>query len=102
MVGIIGDLKLKSPHESYYWQLGNKNSQWVMREDDWKLYAKAKENVRPQGVEELSKDDKKFFLVNLKEDPGEKRNWAGEFPDRVKVLINLAKQNQADLENSKN
>ena len=47
-------------------------------------------------------DDKKFFLVNLKEDPGEKRNWAGEFPDRLKVLINLAKQNQTDLEKQKN
>jgi hypothetical protein len=73
-----------------------------MREGHWKLYAKAKENVRPKGIKELSKDDKKFFLVNLEEDPGEKRNWAGEFPDRLKVLINLAKQNQTDLEKQKN
>ena len=71
-----------------------------MRDGDWKLYAKAKENLRPNGIQELTKEDKRFFLVNLKEDPGEKRNWAVDYPERVRTLTDLAMKNQADLEES--
>lgn len=100
MAGLIKNSNLKSPHKHYYWQLGKKNAQWVMRDGDWKLYARAKENVRPDGIQELTKEDKRFFLVNLKDDPGEKRNWAVDYPERVRTLTDLAMKNQADLEES--
>jgi arylsulfatase A-like enzyme len=96
--GVVANPLAKSPHQQYYWQLGNKLGQWVMREGDWKLYAKARENIRPRGVPEMTKEDKKLFLVNLRDDPGEKRNWAGDFADKVKRLSEFARSYQADLE----
>ena len=98
IAGVIANPHMQSPHERYYWQLGNKLGQWVMREGDWKLYAKARENIRPRGVPEMTKEDKKLFLVNLRDDPGEKRNWAGDFADKVKRLSEFARSYQADLE----
>ena len=95
---VVKDPKAPTPHESYYWQLGNRNSQWVMREGDWKLYAKARENVRPAGIPEMNNADKKYFLVHLAKDPGEERNWAEDHPAELKRLQELAKQYQADLE----
>ena len=97
IAGVIANPHTQSPHERYYWQLGNKNGQWVMREGDWKLYAKARENIRPHGVEEMTKEDKKLFLVNLREDPGEKKNWAADYPIKVEKLSKLAAAYQADL-----
>ena len=91
---------MKSPHDHYYWQLGNKNGQWVVRESDWKLYSRAHENIRPSGIKEMSKEDKKFFLVNLIKDPGERKNWAKDNPNKVEALALLAKKYQSDLENS--
>jgi len=98
---VVHDSKSESPHKRYYWQLGNQNGQWVMREGDWKLYANARENIRPDDIPEMNRQDKKLFLVNLKEDSGEKRNWAAEYPDRVQTLIKLAKANQDELVNFK-
>ena len=53
--------------------LGIKMDKWVVRESDWKLYSRAHENIRPSGIKEMSKEDKKFFLVNLIKDPGERK-----------------------------
>ena len=97
----LGQAKQKSPHSQYYWQLGNKNGQWVMRKDEWKLYARAREIVRPQGIREMTAEDRKLFLVNLKEDPGETKNWAKDHPNQVEELLGLAKDYQDDLESSK-
>ena len=68
-----------------------------MRKGEWKLYAKARENVRPKGIAEMTKEDKKFFLVNLKEDPGEKQNRAKEFPGLIESLVQIASEKQAGL-----
>ena len=100
MVKVIHSKEAQSPHDEYYWQLGNKNGQWVVREGDWKLYARARENIRPEGIPELNKDDKKFFLVNLAKDPGEQRNWASENPSQLMRLENLARKFQIDLASS--
>ena len=48
----------------------------------------------------MSKEDKKFFLVNLIKDPGERKNWAKDNPNKVEALALLAKKYQSDLENS--
>ena len=97
---VIKNPKASTPHQKYYWQLGNRNNQWVVREGEWKLYAKARENVRPKGIPEMTKEDKKHFLVNLSKDPGEKRNWAKDHPAELKRLQELAKKYQDDLASS--
>ena len=101
MAKVVRSSEAKSPHSQYYWQLGNKNGQWVMRKDKWKLYARAREIVRPQGIREMTAEDRKLFLVNLKEDPGETKNWAKDHPNQVEELLGLAKDYQDDLESSK-
>ena len=83
----------RSVGESFPWDGG-------LREGDWKLYAKARENVRPKGIPEMTKEDKKQFLVNLSKDPGEKRNWAKDHPAELKRLQELAKKYQDDLASS--
>ena len=96
---VIKDAAAKSPHERVYWQLGRGNgAQWVVRDGSWKLYANARENVRPQGATELSAQDKKLFLANLQQDVGEARNVAGEHPDVVQRLEAVAKRYQLELE----
>jgi arylsulfatase A-like enzyme len=88
-----------SPHGKFYWRLGGNpaNAKWVVRDGEWKLLGNVAENVRPEGVEELSKEDKKLFLVNLKEDIGETQNVASEHPDRVQEMLEFRKQVEADL-----
>jgi len=73
-----------SPHEELFWQLGGgQNPQIALRSGDWKLLLRANDRSN-QG--ELTKEDKQAFLVNLKNDPSEKKNVAGEHPDLVKQL----------------
>ena len=49
----------------------------------------------------MTAEDRKLFLVNLKEDPGETKNWAKDYPNQVEELLGLAKDYQDDLESSK-
>ena len=56
-----------------------------MREGDWKLYAKARENVRPAGIPEMNNADKKHFLVHLAKDPGEGAQLGGRSPRRTQA-----------------
>ncbi|MEC8790773.1 MAG: sulfatase-like hydrolase/transferase [Verrucomicrobiota bacterium] len=97
---VVEDSRTRSPHENYYWELGRKNPQWAVRQANWKLYARAKESVRPNGVTELSDADRKRFLVNLAEDPGETRNWAKEHPKELERLEKLAVEYQNGLARS--
>ncbi len=96
---VIQDAKAKTPHDTYYWQLGaGKNAQWVIREGDWKLYGNARENVRPDGATELTKEDKQLFLANLAEDLGETTNVADQNADLVNVLSAMAKEMSLGIE----
>jgi len=75
----------KSPHEILHWQVGrNQNSQWAVREQEWKLIG----NVRDTSNPPLKGSDPptKYFLSNLKKDPGEKKNFAEKFPEIVNRL----------------
>jgi arylsulfatase A-like enzyme len=92
-----------SPHEKFYWRLGGNpaNAKWVVRDGDWKLLGNVAENVRPEGVKELSKEDRKLFLVNLKDDVGETTNVASEHPDQVKAMLEFRKKMEADMEGDK-
>jgi arylsulfatase A-like enzyme len=90
ILGVIRDGAAKSPHQQFYWQLGRgQRAKWVVRDGDWKLLGNANENVRPEGVKELSGADKKLFLANLAEDIGETTNRAAENPDVVERLQKL-------------
>lgn len=75
---IIQNENIEGRHqEGYCWQLGN---HWASRKGDWKLLA----NPAIRGKEFSPADS--FFLVNLKHDPGEMKNLADEFPEKVEEL----------------
>lgn len=73
-----------SPHETYTWKWQHR---WAVRKGDWKLLYKPLDPL-------LYKDDPwralpekdSLFLVNLKEDIGEKTNVANENPEVVSEL----------------
>jgi len=99
---IIRSSKVPSPHSHFYWRLGGnpEKAKWVVREGDWKLLGHASEQVRPEGTSELTNEDKKLFLVNLKEDIGEKINVAKKYPDEVKRLLELRDEYEASFDQS--
>ena len=71
-----------SPHDGFYWQLGNGNgAQWVVRQGDWKLLGNPRDRSATKPVP-LGK----LFLANLKTDVSESKNLAQEHPDVVKRL----------------
>ncbi len=63
----------------------------AIREGDWKLFIKSQ---RPTKVDPTA-------LYNLKDDIGESRNVAAEYPDLVQQLMNKAKTAAAEIESSK-
>ena len=99
IVNVINSSDAPSPHKRFYWQLGAnpKNAQWVVREGDWKLYANVRENVRPEGTPELTAEDNKLFLSNLKDDIGETTNLTGKHADVVKRLKKYASEYQNSI-----
>ena len=98
IVNVIKSKNAKTPHDDYFWQLGRgKNSQWVVREGDWKLYTNARENVKPDGAVAISGKDKKGFLANLQQDPTESKNIADANPKVLKRLQDIASKYLADL-----
>jgi len=80
LVNVIRSADAKSPHDVLQWQLGN---QWAVRRGPWKLMHQPRANADGPP---LGKDDKKWFLANLDENPGETKNHAAEKPDIVKQL----------------
>ena len=102
IVEVIENADAVSPHERFYWQLGGNpdKAKWVVREGAWKLLGNASESVRPEGVPELTKEDRKLFLANLAEDIGETRNVADAHPDIVQRLLDYRKEYVADIQKS--
>ncbi|MEM9016135.1 MAG: sulfatase-like hydrolase/transferase [Verrucomicrobiota bacterium] len=99
IVEVIRSGDATTPHKEVYWRLGGnpKNAKWVVRKGDWKLLGNTAENVRPEGVSELTSEDKKLFLVNLAEDPGETTNLHEAKPDLVAELLAIREKYEADL-----
>lgn len=89
----------ESPHDDVYWRLGANPSKakWVVRQGDWKLLGNAAEIVRPEGASELSAKGKKLFLVNLKEDIGERVNLRDKNPEKLKALLKIRESYEASL-----
>ncbi len=77
LVSVIKDKDHESIHPQFCWKNGKS---WAARNGNWKLLG----NPMIAGVNFLPKDS--LFLVNLEEDPGERNNIAGMFPEKVKEL----------------
>jgi len=75
-----------SPHKTLYWSLGG---QWSVRDGDWKLLGGIRDTSNKLPV---TAKDKKLFLVNLAEDPGETKNLAEKNPDQVKKMLEIKKE----------
>lgn len=81
LVNLLRDADAASPHESLIWRMG---TQEAVRRGDWKLIHNV-ENPAKDGPK-LTKVDRKWFLVNIAEDPGETRNRAAEQPELLAEL----------------
>ena len=79
LVPIIIDPDSKTLHsEGYCWQFGK---MWAARKGKWKLIGNPYDTSQRDYT-----FTEKLFLVNLEEDPGEKKNQAAQYPDKVKEL----------------
>jgi arylsulfatase A-like enzyme len=83
LVKVIRSADAESPHEVLHFRLGG---QWAVRRGPWKLMHQPRANADGPP---LGKDDKKWFLANLAENPGETKNYAEAHPDIVKHLQGL-------------
>lgn len=90
LIPVISSADAPSPHKTFYWQLG---SQWVVREDDWKLLGNPRDNSNKA---EITKQDNPF-LVNLAEDVSEMKNRAKKHPDIVERLARLRDEYVRDI-----
>ena len=85
LVEVIRTAGAKSPHEVLHWRL---RDQWAVRQGPWKLIH------RPRATGDgppLSEADKQWFLANLEENPGERKNYAPQHPQLVEQLQSLEK-----------
>ncbi|MBK9166823.1 MAG: sulfatase-like hydrolase/transferase [Bryobacterales bacterium] len=79
--------RARSPHEAIYWKYAR---QRAVRRGDWKLL------LDPPSFSD-SKVMDKVWLSNLREDPGERRNYAPEQPGLVRELTALLEAWEATL-----
>ena len=89
LIAVLADKAEQSPHVNLYWQFGDdpESAPWALRSGDWKLLGNVYETKRPPGVSVLSDSDQKLFLVNLREDPGERINIAASRPEKLEELL---------------
>ena len=99
IAAIVDGSAEESPHDEFYWRLGANpdKAKWVVRDGDWKLLGNTSENVRLEGYEPLTKEDQELFLVNLKEDVGEKTNVSKAHPDIVTKMLEIRKRFESSL-----
>lgn len=82
---VIASRDAATPHEALHWLTGTgEQAQWAVREGDWKLIGNPQDPALP-------KDERlpPLFLVNLKDDPGERVNRVADAPEvqeRLKAL----------------
>jgi len=91
LMPLITNPQAPSAHQVLHWQFGSYDdtkAQWAVRKGDWKLIGNLNE---PRG-----KGQKPFraplFLVNLKNDPGERQNLLDQAPEKAEELLRLHRQ----------
>lgn len=83
--GVIASAEAASPHGVLHWYTGaGEGAPWAVREGDWKLLGNPADSSAPKG-EALPP----LFLVNLRDDPGERTNLAERHPEVVSRLRGL-------------
>lgn len=80
LVPAIESAEAPSPNDVLQWRL---NDQWAVREGPWKLLHNPDDQADKQ---KLAPRDKKWFLANIEDDPGERTNLAALHPDIVTRL----------------
>lgn len=88
MLPVIKSQRAATQHPVLNWQVGGYNDEkdsWSVREGDWKLLGHPND---PSSKEKFGASDD-LFLVNLKEDIGEKHNVAAAYPEVVKRMKQL-------------
>ncbi len=89
LVALLKDEKSPSPHKVLHWQI---DKSWAVREGDWKLLFNVNDTTKGPGTVIPG-----AFLVNLRDDPSEKRNVAAENPGIVARLKRLRAEWEAGL-----
>lgn len=87
LVRVLRDSAAPSPHagSALHWQTGGpNNTQWAVRQDDWKLIVNTRDTGDLQATKAIP-----LFLANLKDDPRETTNLADKNPDVVARLRQL-------------
>ena len=85
LLGVIRSAAAASPHDVLHWQF---DKGWAVRTGDWKLLVDVQDTTRRAPGERIPGP----FLVNLRDDPSETTNVAGQRPelvDRLKRLRSL-------------
>ncbi|MDO8541355.1 MAG: sulfatase-like hydrolase/transferase [Opitutaceae bacterium] len=88
LAAVLRNPGASSPHagSALHWQTGNgANAEWAVREGDWKLIV----NTRDTGAGDTDRGRVPLFLANLKDDLGEKTNFAEQRPEVVARLRQL-------------
>ena len=95
LVDVIRSPAAESPHESFYWQLGQgQGAQWVVRQGPWKLLGNPRD---PRNPGSLGATDR-LFLANLETDKTESTNLATQHPEVVDRLESLQNRFAASIE----
>jgi arylsulfatase A len=84
LAAVIRDSQAPGPHGAHplHWQVGGgPNAEWAVRDGDWKLIGQTRDTSDGRSPVKVTN-----FLVNLKNDPGEKANLADQHPDVVTRL----------------
>ena len=95
-VSITKDLLTESSHRpvEFFWQMGSgERAQWAVRDGHWKLIANPRDTTLPQEKQvNGGRLESKYFLVNLRSDPGETSNLADSEPQRLRSLLSLREE----------
>lgn len=81
---LIENAKSSSPHAAIHWHRPGGESQWAVREGNWKLIGNPSDTDRSKVPA-----NEKIFLSDLSKDSTETVNLAGEYKDVVRRLTKL-------------
>lgn len=94
LANVLKSSAAESPHEEFFWLLGRgRRAQWAVRQGDWKLLGNPTDKTDRRKEPKLEKR----FLVNLKDDIGERVNVADANPRIVETLEQIMKSNYSSI-----